>query len=135
MGGVAGFAVVGSGQVSDFMQMRGPPEPHGKLQEKGVLHQFQPGMFVIFVSHQWLSSAHPDPQGEQMKVLRETLGGVIDGTLEITEDSASRHDEKRLSPGTRQQIAGGFLFLDWLLGKLAPAVPPFGAYWVLGSLV
>ena len=22
-------------------------------------------MFVIFVSHQWLSSAHPDPQGQQ----------------------------------------------------------------------
>ena len=77
MGGVAGFAVVASGQVSDFMQMRGPPEPHGKLQEKGALHQFQPGMFVIFVSHQWLSSAHPDPHGEQMKVLRETLGGLV----------------------------------------------------------
>ena len=29
-------------------------------------------MFVIFVSHQWLSSNHPDPEGEQ--ALRGLVG-------------------------------------------------------------
>ena len=27
--------------------------------------RWYPGMFVIFVSHQWLSSVHPDPSGHQ----------------------------------------------------------------------
>ena len=100
--------------MSDFMQMRGAPEPHNVLQEKGVLHQYYPGMFVIFVSHQWLSSVHPDPQGEQMRVLQKALAGVIDGTVQITEDIVSRSsDEKSLSSSERKQIADAFLFFDW----------------------
>ncbi len=30
-------------QVSDFVQMTGPPEPHHILREKGLLHEWQPG--------------------------------------------------------------------------------------------
>lgn len=41
-----------------------------------------PGMFAIFVSHQWLGSEHPDPVGEQMEVLRESLRHVIEGSLQ-----------------------------------------------------
>ena len=45
------------------------------------LHR-SPGMFAIFVSHQWLGSEHPDPAGEQMQVLRESLRNVIKGFLQ-----------------------------------------------------
>ena len=35
-------------KVSDFLKMDGAPEPHHVLQEKGLLHEWQPGMFVTF---------------------------------------------------------------------------------------
>ena len=70
-------------------------------------------MFVIFVSHQWLSYAHPDPRGEQVEVLQEALRGVIDGTLQVTEDTVSRTDDMNLSANTRRHIANGFIFFDY----------------------
>ena len=83
------------------------------LQEKGLLHQWYPGMFVIFVSHQWLSSVHPDPEGRQMEVLQQALRRIIDGSLHVHEDITSRSEEQSLSRHTRQQISDGYLFLDW----------------------
>ena len=102
-------------RVSDFLRMSGPPEPHDVLQERGMLHEWYPGMFVIFVSHQWLSALHPDPQGQQVKVLQDALHGIIDGSLRIHEDLLTWGDERSLSAKTRRHIAEGFLFFDsWL---------------------
>ena len=33
-------------QVSDFLQMEGPPESHCALLEKGLLHRWHPDMFA-----------------------------------------------------------------------------------------
>ena len=44
--------------------MNGHPQAHSFLKED-LLHEWKPGMFVIFVSHQWLSKMHPDPDGHQ----------------------------------------------------------------------
>jgi hypothetical protein len=33
-------------KVSDFLQMEGAPEPHHVLKEKGLLHEWRPGMFA-----------------------------------------------------------------------------------------
>lgn len=44
------------------------------------------GMFVLFISHQWLGSAHPDPQGAQLSVLRIALQRMVDGVLAVEED-------------------------------------------------
>lgn len=65
-------------EVSDFLKMEGPPEPHHVLLHQGLLHQWVPGMRVTFVSHQWLSETHPDPDGRHAAVLRGTLQGVLD---------------------------------------------------------
>eukprot|EP00438_Fugacium_kawagutii_P035458 Skav216639 [mRNA] locus=scaffold1255:161364:164616:+ [translate_table: standard] len=75
-------------KVSDFLQMEGPPEPHDVLMEKNMLHQREPGkgMFVLFISHQWLGSEHPDPSGQQLAVLRSALRRIIDGQLPVEED-------------------------------------------------
>ena len=100
-------------KVSDFLRIRGAPEPHHVLQEKGLLHEWHPGMFVIFVSHQWLSSAHPDPEGRQVEVLQKALERIIDGSLQVHEDITSRSAEKSLSRQIRHQISEGYLFLDW----------------------
>ena len=100
-------------KVSDFLKMKGPPEPHHVLKEKGLLHQWYPGMFVIFVSHQWLSSVHPDPEGHQVEVLRRALQRTIDGSLQVHEDMASSSEKKSVSREIRRQISEGYLFLDW----------------------
>ena len=36
----------------------------------------------IFVSHQWLSFTHPDPEGAQANFLRNALRNVISGAVE-----------------------------------------------------
>lgn len=108
-------------KVSDFLKMEGAPEPHDVLFEKNILHERQPGMFVLFISHQWLGSAHPDPQGAQLSVLRIALQRMVDGLLAVEEDLTSMTPDarlahgaiKRLSPETMQKIANGYLFLDW----------------------
>jgi len=100
-------------KVHDFLRLRGPPEPHNVLRGQGKLREWYPGMFAIFVSHQWLSSTHPDPRGEQMEVLQRLLRRMIDGSLQVHEDIISRTEERSLSSKTRQHIADGFLFFDW----------------------
>ncbi|CAE7633847.1 unnamed protein product [Symbiodinium sp. CCMP2592] len=100
-------------RVSDFLEMSGPPEPHEVLQDKGLLHRYDPSMFVIFVSHQWLSSEHPDPRGQKVKIFQETLLGMIDESLPVAEDVVSRSDDKNLSSEMRRHIADGFIFFDW----------------------
>jgi len=108
-------------KVSDFLEMEGPPEPHDVLVEKNVLHVREPGMFVLFVSHQWLGSEHPDPTGQQLSVLRSALRGMLSGQLSVEEDLTSMTPDarlahgniKKISPETMQRIGNGYLFLDW----------------------
>ena len=100
-------------KVSDFMRMSGKPEAHSILLARGLLYKWFPGMFLIFVSHQWLSKEHPDPEGKQMEVLQKAIRGVIGGSLQVHEDIACRTADNSLSASTRQQIAEGYIFLDW----------------------
>ena len=100
-------------KVSDFLEMTGPPLAHHMLQEKGLLHEWYPGMFLIFVSHQWLSVSHPDTQGQQVKVLQEALVNMINGSLHVHEDLLTWTDEKGLSPKMRQHISEGYIFFDY----------------------
>jgi len=100
-------------KVSDLLQMRGAPEPHQKLKMQGLLHEWHPGMFTIFVSHQWLSASHPDPDGKQLAVLREAFERIITKQLQVEEDLVSFPVFKSLSKRDRDAIAGGFVFFDW----------------------
>eukprot|EP00439_Symbiodinium_sp_Y106_P052250 s2042_g7.t1 len=101
-------------KVSDFLEMEGVPEAHAVLKQRSLLHEWRAGMFVIFVSHQWLSSSHPDPRGRQVAVLRDALRGMISGSVDVAVDFISRtHDKRSMSQRTRQEIAKGYLFFDW----------------------
>ncbi|CAE6923390.1 warA [Symbiodinium sp. CCMP2456] len=100
-------------KVSDFLRMSGKPQAHSILLERGLLYKWFPGMFLIFVSHQWLSKEHPDPEGHQLEVLQKAIRGVIGGSLQVHEDIACRTADNSLSASTRQQIAEGYIFLDW----------------------
>jgi len=49
-----------------------------ELLEAGVLVDFDESMGkAIFVSHQWLSTHHPDPDGQQLKVLQDALKNLL----------------------------------------------------------
>ena len=97
-------------KVSDFLLMHGAPQAHHALKEKGLLHEWQPGMFTVFVSHQWLGARMPDPLGQHVKILREVLQQLKDKSLKVEADIT------RQEPGSAtsyEQVADGYLFLDW----------------------
>ena len=98
-------------KVSDFLQMQGAPQAHHALKEKGLLHEWQPGMFTVFVSHQWLGARMPDPLGQHVKVLREVLQQLKDKSLKVEAD-ITRQDAGWYAT-SYEQIADGYLFLDW----------------------
>eukprot|EP00435_Cladocopium_sp_Y103_P054470 s306_g17.t1 len=101
-------------EVSDFLNNPGMPRSHHRLQKQGFLYEWTPGMFVTFISHQWLGHAHPDPSGQQLAVLKEGLRGLIDGSTRVEQNvigtvygvSPDWSDQKR------QDLANGYLFLD-----------------------
>eukprot|EP00438_Fugacium_kawagutii_P033156 Skav231185 [mRNA] locus=scaffold425:109947:112581:+ [translate_table: standard] len=102
-------------KIKDFLNMTGIPEPHQQLKQKGLLHTWQPGMFSIFVSHQWLGRDHPDPAGEHTALLREVLRKVLGGSLQVQEDIVSNFYDcnTSLSDQVRKELHEGYLFYDW----------------------
>ncbi|CAE7846844.1 ergic3, partial [Symbiodinium necroappetens] len=57
---------------------------HEELADAGVLTEFDESMGkAMFVSHQWLSEAHPDPDFQQLKVLQDALKNIVAGTSKI----------------------------------------------------
>ena len=52
--------------------------PHQDLLEQGKLVKLgeQPDKHIVFISHQWCSFHHPDPSGEQLRVLVRSHGGL-----------------------------------------------------------
>ena len=88
-----------------------------KSKDEGLGKRDSPaGMFIIFVSHQWLGASHPDPRGQQLAVLRSSLRGIIDGSLHIEGDLISLikgRPRLQLPPTTRKDVQDGFIFLDW----------------------
>lgn len=63
---------------------------------QGLLHQWRPGMSVIFVSHQWLGTGHPDPEGRHAATLRASLQGILDGTLANKKGNVSTRPNRLL---------------------------------------
>ena len=45
----------------------------------GSLVLYKPGMVVHFLSHQWLSFQHPDPDGVQLRCMQSVFRSVLDG--------------------------------------------------------
>ena len=59
--------------LETLMQMK-EVLPHEELKAKNVLVEFEQRMGKgAFVSHQWVDTAHPDPEGKQLRVLQDAL--------------------------------------------------------------
>ena len=69
--------------ISTFIAMTGPPKSHQELKEEGKLVQWKPGMFCLFVSHQWVSFQQADPVGVQLSTLRKTLQRMLQGQVTV----------------------------------------------------
>ncbi|CAE7812455.1 unnamed protein product [Symbiodinium sp. CCMP2456] len=59
---------------------------HEELADAGVFSEFDESLGkAMFVSHQWLSDTHPDPDFQQLKVLQDTLRNIVAGTSSISQ--------------------------------------------------
>ena len=61
------------------------PESHEAYLERGLIHIPSPSETVLFISHQWVSTSHADPRGEQLQVLHEGFRNLMSGEVEIVE--------------------------------------------------
>jgi hypothetical protein len=68
--------------IADLRQLTRFP-PHQKLLRAGKLVEVKDGMGVLFVSHQWLSMQHPDPESHQLQYLQRILSRLADGELDV----------------------------------------------------
>ena len=102
-------------RVSDLLEIVGPPPSHEELQRRNLLVEWRPSLLTIFVSHKWLSSWHPDPDGLQLKILQKALQNTIDGTVKVESDVVSqlRQQYRRLGEKDREQLANAYVWLDW----------------------
>lgn len=66
-------------------------EPHQVLRARGMAVDFQHklGAVAFFVSHEWCGRSHPDPHGEQFRILQSSLAMAISGKLRIEMDLIS----------------------------------------------
>ena len=85
-------------------------------------------MFTVFVSHQWLSFHHPDPGGERLQVLQETLKNLISKRLTIENDIVSQFNGVRLTAKQLEGVGQWHMWLDYfcvpqlLNGEQGPAL-------------
>lgn len=94
-------------KVADFLQMSGAPLAHDALQAMGLLQRWKPGMYVAFVSHQWLGKSHCDSLGHHSCTLREMLRELLQNKLRIESDGDDYGTK------IREELADGYLFFDW----------------------
>eukprot|EP00397_Hematodinium_sp_SG-2012_P001434 GEMP01001436.1.p1 GENE.GEMP01001436.1~~GEMP01001436.1.p1 ORF type:complete len:979 (+),score=217.72 GEMP01001436.1:192-3128(+) len=79
-------------------------ESHQVLKAKGLLveHRLADQGPVIFVSHQWLSTTHPDPDGNQFKVLQKALRRLLSG------ESVRSHWRSGMLPQKRDYVVSNW---------------------------
>ena len=53
---------------------------HQQLLEDGILTTIRDSGKVMFLSHQWVSQQHPDPDGKQLKVFQDAMKNLLDGS-------------------------------------------------------
>ncbi|CAJ1337567.1 unnamed protein product [Effrenium voratum] len=100
-------------RVADFMTFEWMPS-HEELRAKGLLLERKEGFLCIFVSHQWLGTSHPDPQGEQLPVLQQALRKLLAGAS-IKEDLYAQFfmQSRKFTERQRAALKDAYLWLDW----------------------
>ena len=86
-------------------------EPHETLKARDVLVEFQRNMGnAAFISHQWLTSSHPDPECKQIRVLQDALKEMMGNLKSIPVGLVSETENPGLKPLPTSKILSEPLF-------------------------
>jgi len=95
-------------------------EVHQELKTRGFLTRWQDvpsDSEIIFVSHEWLSWAHPDPKGEQLRVLCRVLERLKKGKLDTEMDPIHtiiyKHKFTTKGKDWKVMLKRTYLWVDW----------------------
>jgi len=95
-------------------------EVHQELKTRGFLTRWQDAPSdseIIFVSHEWLSWAHPDPKGEQLRVLCRVLEKLKSGELNTEMDPIHtilyKHKFTTKGKDWKAMLKRTYLWVDW----------------------
>eukprot|EP00929_Paragymnodinium_shiwhaense_P022799 TRINITY_DN14453_c1_g1_i1.p1 TRINITY_DN14453_c1_g1~~TRINITY_DN14453_c1_g1_i1.p1 ORF type:complete len:718 (-),score=122.70 TRINITY_DN14453_c1_g1_i1:463-2616(-) len=113
-------------KVSDAMAME-EVQPHQELVRQGKVVEYEEGMRVMFISHQWTSWDHPDKAAEQFRALRMMLKGVEGREINVSLCPCISMYTGTLTPQTKQEhihelIEDGYLWYDYF-SVPQPAAP------------
>ncbi|CAJ1361337.1 unnamed protein product [Effrenium voratum] len=88
-------------------------EPHEELKAKDALVEFHSTMGrAAFVSHQWVTPQHPDPEFKQMRVLQQAIKNMMRGKLrQIPVDQLSEVIDPHAKPLLASSLLAETLFL------------------------
>ena len=113
-------------KMSTFMSLDKMKPYEEMIQNESVFEWKQEMGKVFFLSHQWTSFSHPDPEAEQLKTAQGFLGKVAEGKIKslfATEEEwlAFHYKETnrflQFDPVTEEQMAGdvqdGYVWLDY----------------------
>ena len=95
-------------------------EVHQELKERGFLTNWRDvpsDAEIVFVSHEWLSWAHPDPQGEQLNVLchvmEELKLGHLDTEMNPVHTMIYGHKFTVRGHQWEKMLRRTYLWVDW----------------------
>jgi len=102
--------------MSEFLKIEGPPKSHTELIREGKLVQWAPGMYCIFISHQWLGKNHPDPEGKQVKAFQLALQSILNGKISVESgiiEQVTTFNKSVMDSDTLTRMASGYVWFDW----------------------
>lgn len=86
-------------------------EPHEVLKAKNLLVDFQGTMGkAAFVSHQWVTNDHPDPEFKQMRILQDALKEIMGNLQKIPVDVVTEAAEGHIKPLPTSKLLSEPLF-------------------------
>ena len=87
-------------------------QTHEDLMAAGKLYEFDEEMGnAMFVSHQWVTSEHPDPEMEQLGVLQQALQNLLAGRSQVSRAPAEELWMSRLRCPTMSDFNARALYL------------------------
>ena len=105
--------------------------PHQDLRDAGKVVEMTADMLkekdVIFVSHQWVAFNHPDPGGEQLRALQNTLTNLLNGKHNVESNSTLNTVYGTLDRFTpemwKARLPEMFVWFDYSTAPSAPRTP------------
>ena len=95
-------------------------EVHQELKSRNFLTRWQDAPSdaeIVFVSHEWLSWAHPDPEGEQLRVLCHVLErlkkGILDTEMDPLHTMLYKHKFTTTGKDWKRLLKRTYLWVDW----------------------